>query len=133
MSLAPLLAAPLVVQAHVAAALGAFLLGLLQLSRRKGGAPHRHLGRSWALLMLVTALTSFGITGVAAPGRYSWIHLLSLLVLVTVPMAVFAALAGRITTHRRAMLALFLLALVVTGGFTLLPGRLMHQMVFGTP
>ncbi|WBV44459.1 DUF2306 domain-containing protein [Pseudoroseomonas cervicalis] len=133
MSLAPLLAAPLVVQAHVAAALAALLLGLAQFARRKGSGGHRTMGYAWAGAMLATAITSFWITGVGSAGHFSWIHLLSLLVLLSVPRAVFAARRHRIAEHRQAMGMLFVLALVVTGGFTLLPGRLMHQVVFGTP
>ena len=48
-----------------------------------------------------------------------------------VPLAVLAARQGPVASHRRAMTWLFLLALVVTGLFTLWPGRIMHQVVFG--
>jgi uncharacterized membrane protein len=50
---------------------------------------------------------------------------------VTLPLAVFAAHRHRVETHRRAMIFLFVGALVIAGTFTLLPGRIMHQMVFG--
>jgi uncharacterized membrane protein len=48
-----------------------------------------------------------------------------------VPLAVFAASRGRIEAHRRAMLSIYALALIVTGLFTLWPGRIMHRVVFG--
>lgn len=131
MSLAPLLAAPAVVQIHVAAALAAFLLGLAQLLRRKGGAAHRAMGWSWIGLMAGVAISSFWITGVAGQGHWSWIHLLSGWVLLILPLAWLAARRGRIATHRRAMLALFFGALVITGAFTLLPGRIMGAAVLG--
>ncbi|MCQ4159540.1 DUF2306 domain-containing protein [Roseomonas sp. GC11] len=131
MSLAPLLAAPVLVQAHAAAAMAAFLLGLAQFARRKGGGAHRGLGYAWVGLMLATALTSFGITGVGGAGHYSWIHILSVVVLISAPLGVLAARRGDIRRHRIHMITLFAMALVVTGGFTLLPGRVMHQVVFG--
>jgi uncharacterized membrane protein len=41
------------------------------------------------------------------------------------------ARAGKIRAHRRAMILLFWLALVLTGLFTFAPGRIMHQVVTG--
>ena len=37
----------------------------------------------------------------------------------------------RLVAHRNAMIAIFTGALVVAGLFTLLPGRIMHAVVFG--
>jgi uncharacterized membrane protein len=131
MKLAPLLAAPALVQLHVAAALAAFGLGAWQLAAPKGSLPHRRIGWLWIGLMAVVALSSFGITGVRGPGSLSWIHGLSLFTLVMLPLAVGHARRGRLASHRWSMVALFLGALVVTGGFTLLPGRIMGRVVFG--
>jgi uncharacterized membrane protein len=61
MSLAPLLAAPWLVQVHVAAALAAIVLGLMQFIGRKGTAAHRLLGWCWVVLLAVVALSSFSI------------------------------------------------------------------------
>jgi len=131
MSLTPLLAAPAMVQLHAAAALAAFALGLVQLLRPKGGGLHRLLGWTWLLLMGGVALSSFWITGVRGQGSWSWIHGLSAWTLLMLPLGLVAARRGRIAAHRRTMLSLFLGALVVTGGFTLLPGRIMGAAVFG--
>ena len=50
MSLAPLLNAPLAIQAHAFAAMAAFALGLVQFAAPKGTLPHRtrrlHLARA---------------------------------------------------------------------------------------
>lgn len=131
MSLAPPLAAPAIVQVHVFAALAALLVGLAQFARPKGGAAHRVLGFAWLLLMALVAGSSFWITGVAGPGSWSWIHGLSAWTLVILPLAWLAARRGRIRTHGQSMVFLFLGALVVTGAFTLLPGRIMGAVVFG--
>lgn len=130
MQLAPLLAAPPLVQLHVAAALGAFALGAWQLAAPKGAWLHRRLGWAWIGLMAVVAGSSFGITGRWGAGHLSWIHGLSLLVLLLLPLALLHGRRGGIGAHRRLMLALFFGGLVVTGGFTLMPGRLMARLVF---
>ena len=48
-----------------------------------------------------------------------------------VPLAVWAAHRHEVARHRRAMMSLFLGALLIAGAFTLLPGRIMHRVVFG--
>lgn len=124
-----ILSAPPLVQLHILAALAALLLGSWQLLLPKGGTAHRLRGRLWVALMAGLALSSFGITGVDQ--RYSWIHGISGAVLVMLPMAWLHARRGRIAAHRRTMLGLFWGALIVTGAFTLMPGRLLHQVFFG--
>jgi uncharacterized membrane protein len=131
MSLSPLLDAPLAIQLHAYAAVGAFGLGVLQLAGVKGTARHRALGYTWVALMLIVALSSFSIHAIGQLGGYSLIHLLSIWVLISLPLAVLAARGGRVGAHKRAMVSLFLGALVVAGALTLLPGRIMHQVVFG--
>ena len=55
MSLAPLLNASPVIQLHAFAAMGAFALGIVQLSAPKGTIPHRTLGWIWACMMMIVA------------------------------------------------------------------------------
>ena len=131
MTLEPLLVGPPAIAVHAAAAAVALILGVIQLAGVKGAALHRQLGWVWAAAMMIVAATSFWIHDLRQFGPFSWIHGLSVLVLLTVLLAVYAARRGRRETHRRAMLSLFVFALVITGGFTLLPGRVMHAVVFG--
>lgn len=131
MSLDPLFAAPIVVQLHAFAAMAAFLLGIVQFAAPKGTLPHRTLGYTWVGLMLVIAISSFAIYGKRPWGSFSAIHILSVIVLVLTPLAVLAAHRHHVNTHRWAMTALFTGALIIAGGFTLLPGRIMHSVVFG--
>jgi uncharacterized membrane protein len=56
---------------------------------------------------------------------------LFLLVLATLPLAIWHARRHNVRRHRQAMLMLFTGALVIAGAFTLLPGRIMHAVVFG--
>lgn len=131
MTLQPLLAAPLAIQVHVAAASLAVALTVVQFAGVKGTGLHRTLGYAWAAAMLTLAATGLFIHTLPVIGPFSPIHLLSLLVLVTVPHAVWAARRGRVTAHRKAMLSLVFGALAIAGGFTLWPGRLMHAVIFG--
>jgi uncharacterized membrane protein len=52
-------------------------------------------------------------------------------VLITVPLGVWRAHQHRVADHRLIMTLIFSGALVIAGLFTLLPGRIMHAVVFG--
>ena len=109
---------------HLASVIPAVPLGTYVLWRRKGDAPHRALGRLWAVLMLVAAGSSFGLGGLSP------IHILSVLVLVAIPRGVVQAMRGQIAAHRRTMTATFM-GLVGAGVFTFMPGRLLATWLFG--
>ncbi|WP_347336721.1 hypothetical protein [Bradyrhizobium manausense] len=47
------------------------------------------------------------------------------------PLAVWRARTHRVTDHRRIMILMFAGALVEAGLFTLLPGPIMHHVIFG--
>ena len=129
MSLAPLLNAPAVVQAHAAAAFLALALGLTVLALRKGTHLHRRIGTVWAALMLAVAVSSFFIT-LVTPGSFSGIHLLSLVTVIAVPRAIIARRRGNIRGHAIGMIMTFV-GLLIAGAFTLLPFRIMNRVVFG--
>ncbi|WFP60801.1 MULTISPECIES: DUF2306 domain-containing protein [unclassified Mesorhizobium] len=131
MSLGPLLSSPFPIPWHAFAAFAALAVGGAQLALPKGTSRHRAMGYVWAALMLVVALSSFWIQQLRVIGPFSPIHLLSILVLVTVPLAVWYAHTHKVTAHRSAMIRLYLFALLGAGIFTLLPGRVMHAVVFG--
>jgi uncharacterized membrane protein len=130
-TLTPLLNASSIIQIHAFAAMAAFVIGLVQLAAPKGTIPHRLIGWSWVLLMLTVAISSFFIHIIRLWGAWSPIHLLSILVLVSLPLAVFHARRHEVRRHRNAMTTLFMGALVIAGIFTFLPGRIMHAVAFG--
>ncbi len=131
MALSPLLDAAPAIPIHAVAAMAAFGLGVIQLAAPKGTLPHRALGWIWGGLMLSFAVSSFWIHQIRLLGPWSPIHLLSILVLVAVPLAVWSAHRHRVADHRRIMISVFCGGLVIAGLFTLLPGRIMHAVVFG--
>jgi uncharacterized membrane protein len=131
MSLALLLEAAPAIPMHAFAAMAAFVLGLVQFAAPKGTPPHKAVGWVWVTLMALVAISSFWIHQMRLLGPFSPIHLLSIFVLVMLPLAVWNAHTHRVGAHRRAMIGMFLGALVIAGAFTLLPGRIMHTVVFG--
>ena len=131
MDLAPLTSAPLAIQLHACAALAAFALGAVQLARVKGTVSHRGLGYSWVGLMLIVALSSFWIHDLRVWGPWSPIHLLSILTLAMLPLGLWYARRHSVRGHKLTMLGLFAGALVIAGIFTLAPGRILYQVVFG--
>ena len=132
MNLAPLLDAPVAIVLHALAAGAAFALGLVQFAMPKGTISHRTLGWIWVSLMSAVALSSFAIHQIRMVGPWSPIHLLSIFPLVSLPAAVLAARSHRVHAHRAAMISIFLGALLVAGAFTLVPGRIMHKVFFGS-
>ncbi|MFK7995383.1 MAG: DUF2306 domain-containing protein [Granulosicoccus sp.] len=116
---------------HAFAAMAAVALGAIQFLSRKGTDKHRLLGYVWVTLILLVSLTSFGIFKIRLIGPFSPIHVLSILTIVAVIRAVLAIRAGDVQKHKKGMASLYVLALLLTGAFTLYPGRVMHQVIFG--
>ena len=116
---------------HAIAAMIAIILGGIQLYMKKGGATHKLLGRVWVGLILIVSFSSFFIHEIKLWGAYSPIHLVSLWTIFSVGLAIYFVRVGKIKRHKQAMLALYVFALIITGLFTLLPGRTMNQVVFG--
>jgi uncharacterized membrane protein len=131
-SLAPLLNAAGAIPLHAFAAMAAFVLGVVQLAAPKGTLPHRTIGWIWVGLMLTVAMSSFWIHQSRLWGLWSPIHLLSIFTLMIVPLGVWRAHRHDVRNHSRIMIFTFSCALVIAGLFTLVPGRIMHTVLFGS-
>lgn len=131
MSLTPLIEAPLPVQIHAAAAIAALFLGAVVLFRRKGTPLHKAMGRVWVALMLVAAGSSIFINDIRLIGPFSPIHIFSVMTFVGVAQGIIEIRRGNLRAHRAAMQGLYFFALIIAGAFTLLPGRRMHDVLFG--
>ena len=131
MSFTPLLDAAPAIPLHAFAAMTTFVLGAIQFAAPKGTLPHRMLGWIWVALMAIVAGSSFWIHQIRLVGPWSPIHLLSIFTLVMLPLGVWMAHRHRVAGHRHIMIGMFSGALVIAGLFTLLPGRIMHAVVFG--
>ncbi len=111
--------------------MGAFVLGAVQLAGVKGTTGHRALGYTWAVLMLIVAISSFWVHQIRLWGPWSPIHLLSIFTLVMLPLGLWAAHTHAVSRHRYTMIGMYLGALVIAGFFTFVPGRIMHKVLFG--
>lgn len=131
MTLSPLLGASFPIAFHAFAALAALLLGAWQLFMKKGTRAHKIVGYVWVGLLAFVAITGLFIHKIQLIGPFSPIHLLSLFALIQLWRGVRAARAGDIERHKRTMRALYFFALVVAGAFTLLPGRVLYQVLVG--
>jgi uncharacterized membrane protein len=112
--------------------MSAFVLGVVQLAAPKGTLPHRTLGWIWVTLMLIVNITAFFIHQLRIWGPWSPIHLLAIFTLIMLPLGVLAAHRYAVERHRLTMIGIFFGALVIAGLFTLVPGRIMHAVVFGS-
>ncbi|MFD1486703.1 hypothetical protein [Ancylobacter vacuolatus] len=77
-------------------------LGTVQLAAPKGTLPHRSLGWLWSGLLATVAVSSFWIHGMRWFGPFGPIHILSLFVIVSLPLALLRAHRGDVTRHARA-------------------------------
>jgi uncharacterized membrane protein len=127
MTLTPILNASPIIQLHIATALIAIALGPVVLLRKKGTPLHKLFGRLWVLDMLAVAISSFWIK---SNGQFSWIHLLSLWIALSLPAAVVFIRLGNVRVHQRIMVGGYI-GLVVAGVFTALPSRILGQAAFG--
>src|SRR5215510_1019026 len=122
--------APLAIQIHLATVLPAFALGTwLVFFSRKGSRYHRAAGFAYLGLMTVTSLTALFVRSLH-PGHLSWIHLFIPLTLWGVFSAIWTVRRGDIGGHRRAMRGVYFGGLLIAGGLTFLPGRLMYRIFF---
>jgi uncharacterized membrane protein len=120
---------------HLVTAVGALLLGMFMLLRRKGTPSHRLLGWAWVALMGSTAMATVFIRDdrLANLFGYTPIHLFTVTVAVMLPLGIWFARHGRIEGHRKVMQRMYIGACVIAGLFTLLPGRFLGSLLWGTP
>jgi uncharacterized membrane protein len=121
---------------HTSAALGALVLGPVALWARKGAIQrpmlHRAFGYAWVTLMLLTATSALFIRDFKMPNLagYTPIHLLVPYTIVGI-ISGFVYLARRdIPAHRKTMQSLYFGACISAGAFTLLPSRLLGNLVW---
>ena len=81
--------------------------------------------------MAVVAASALAISEVGTFGYFSWIHLLVPFTAFNLFFGIRAARRGHVAAHASTMVWLFLGALVIAGGFTFLPYRVMNDVVTG--
>ena len=119
------------ISSHAITALVAVIIGAIQLISAKGTRQHQVLGYLWVSMMMYVSISSFFISEIQLWGALSPIHLLSAWTVITLCTGIYFARTGNIKAHQLNMQLLYGLALILTGLFTLLPNRVMGQMLFG--
>jgi uncharacterized membrane protein len=118
---------PAVVYVHLSAALAALVLGTIQLARLKGTPSHRAMGWTWVALMLTVAVSSLWIPAFL---HFTWIHVFTAVTLVSIPIALWRIRHGNVRGHASTMKWTYLGGLVIAGAFTLVPGRLLGNLLW---
>ncbi|WP_245910825.1 DUF2306 domain-containing protein [Nonlabens arenilitoris] len=119
---------------HLVTVVPCIFLGAYLLFFRKGNALHKVLGKIYMLMMLITAIVSLFLPALVGPqflNHFGWIHLFSLLTLYSIPTAFTAIRRGNVRKHKIKMVMLYVGAIMIAGGFTLVPGRYLHGVFFG--
>lgn len=125
---------------HITAALAAVALGPFALWARLSGKQrpklHRAFGYAWVTMMLLTATSAIFIRTYKLPAAlmingYTPIHLLILVTYFGLFGAFWFLAKGNLRGHKITMINIYGWACVVTGAFTLMPGRFMHTFFFG--
>jgi uncharacterized membrane protein len=111
----------------LAAALYVVIIAPIAVFRPRRYIAHKILGFIWVLAMGLLAGSSFAIT---ENGRFSLIHLLSCLVLVSLVRGLRSIRQRLIVAHARHMRALYLQALLGAGGGTFLPDHSTSRLLF---
>lgn len=129
-----ILNAPLAVQVHVFTVVPAFLIGTwLIFFSTKGARFHRALGFTYLVLMTITSVAAIFVHEINPKGFMGWsfIHLFVPLTLFGVFGALRGAWTHDIPLHRNSMIGVYIGGILIAGGFAFMPGRIMHQVIFG--
>ena len=120
--------------AHLITVIPCIFIGAYLLIVQKGSKVHKVLGRIYMVLMMITAIITLFMPAFVGPqflNHFGFIHLFSILTIYSVPTALIAIRKGQVGRHKWKMIGLYFGAIIIAGGFTLAPGRYLHQMFFG--
>ncbi|WP_416377784.1 DUF2306 domain-containing protein [Algoriphagus sp. D3-2-R+10] len=110
-----------------------YFLGAHLLFARKGRVAHRKLGIVYMSMMMITAIIALFIraqVGSLLFNHFGYIHLFCILVFWTAPTALLPIKKREIKSHQRKMILLYVGAIILSGGFTLMPGSYLHSLFF---
>lgn len=114
---------------HLGTVLVALALTPVMLLRPRGDKLHKRLGKVWVGAMFLTALVSLFVQ-TSHPGHFSFIHIISVYVVIAAPLIWWTAARHRVQAHRRQVRGMVTGALLIAGFFTLPFGRMLGQFLF---
>jgi len=94
---------------HLTPAILVLLLGIYMLFSKKGSQAHALVGRIWSALILWVAVTGLFITGgpLEIYKGYGYTHVLSVVVIIAVPLAIWAIRNKKQSLHKSLMIFCF--------------------------
>ena len=126
-----------IIYAHAFFALLAIPFGIVIFLTEKGTALHKVIGRFWVFLLIVASLSATFIQTIT-PGQYSLIHLLIPYTMGSLIYSIWSIQRFKETriqkykrSHKFSMIGVYVGALLIAGGFTLMPGRFFHTLLLG--
>ena len=117
---------------HLLTVLPPFFIGAYLLLSKKGTSIHKFLGKIYMVLIFFTAIVSMFLSAKVGPaflGHFGFIHLLSILVIVSVPMSLLAVRRGNIRDHKKSMVGVYVGGILIAGTFAFSSGRFLHEFV----
>lgn len=120
-------AAPLSARLHAVAVVTLTVSGWLMLSLPKGDARHRALGWTW-----VAGMVAMGAASMAVPHGENWVaaYVGGGSAYVLLAFGIVAVKRRKLRTHGKTM-AMLMIALVLMTLLAVIPGRLLHDVLFG--
>ncbi len=118
---------------HLATVLPCVVMGAALFLMKKGTPVHKGTGKVYLVLMITTAIITLFMPAEVGPrvfDHFGWIHSFSVLTLYSGPKAYFAIRRGDVKTHQYSMIGLYVGGIMIAGGFTLYPGRYLHDLFF---
>jgi uncharacterized membrane protein len=134
MNFEPILNAGFAIQIHLVAALGALAAGAAIFASPKGTAAHKTLGWTYATFMAAAAISAIFIRrthGIPNIAGFTPIHLFVILTAIGLPRALLLIRSGNVAGHKRAMISLYVGAIIIAGVLAFLPGRILNRALFG--
>jgi uncharacterized membrane protein len=120
-------AAPLSARIHAIAVVTLTIAGWCMLALPKGDRRHRTLGWSWVIAMVV-----MGVASMAVPHGDNWVaaYVGGGSAYVLLGFGIYSVRRRRLRTHGKTM-AMLMIALVLMTMLAVIPGRLLHDVLFG--
>jgi uncharacterized membrane protein len=119
--------------AHAGAAGTSLLLGGYQLLRPvKGDVRHRIVGWTWVIAMTFVAGSSFAIRDLRS-GRFSLLHILSVITLASLVLAIWYIRRGNVAGHRQAMAGSYFGLVAAFIGAAAVPSRVIPTFAVDDP
>lgn len=120
---------------HLATIVPCIFIGGILLIIKKGTPFHVVSGRVYMILMILTSLIALlmpaHVGGYKLFNHFGWLHIFSVVTLVTVPRSYWAIKSGNVKSHKWSMILLYVGAILIAGSFTLMPGRYLHTLFWG--